>query len=172
MEKEVQAKLRKQEYIDRLRWYFTLLFFSAPLGAEFCINSTPRCLRKLQQSKDKRISSTPSTCQRLTLLRYRASSEKRHIKRINGSFALNLKTSHKVTGHPWNLDVFKCTWKYHCHPKSLTFHWNQSLFLLTCTEVSSPRVTTRWQHKLTVGTQTLLLASHKGSFAFLPERGP
>ena len=40
MEKEVQAKLRKQEYIHRQRRYFTLIFFPAPLGAEFCINFT------------------------------------------------------------------------------------------------------------------------------------
>ena len=124
------------------------------------------CLRKQQQSKDKRILSTPSTCPRLMLRCYTARSETRHRRPISGSFALYRKASHKVTGHPWNLDVFECTCKCHCHPKSLTFHWNQPLFLLTCTEVSFPRMTTRWQQRPTDGTHTLLLASHKSSFAF------
>ena len=157
-------------YTDSADIYFA--FPSAPLGAEFRINFTSTLFKEAATKERQTNSSAPSTCPRLTLLLYRASSEKRHIRPIRGSFALYLKASHKVTGHPWNLDVFKCTCKYHCHPKSLTFHWNQPLFLLTCTEVSSPRVTTRWQHKLTVGTQTLLLASHKGSFPFYPNEDP
>ena len=103
MEKEVHfedGKVEETRVHTPIAPIFYFAFFPAPLGAEFCINFTSRCLRKLQQSKHKQISSTPSTCHRLTLLCYRASSEKRHVKRINGSFALNLKASHKVTGHP------------------------------------------------------------------------
>ena len=79
------GKVEKTRVHTLIALIFYFAFFSAPLGAILCINFTPRCLRKLQQSKHKQISSMPSTCQRLTLLCYRASSEKCHIKRINRS---------------------------------------------------------------------------------------
>ena len=111
-------------------------------------------------------SSTPATEQNLTLLHDKASSNKYHINHIHLSLSLHLKTAHKVTGHCWDVHAVNCTCKYHCPDKSLKWHWNQALFLLTYTKVSFLKMATRWQQTLTDGTHRPGMAGLDGSLAF------
>ena len=86
-------------------------------------------------------SSTLGTSKNLTLLHYKASSNKWHIKHVYRYLCPNLDTSHKATGQSIHLDVLKYISKYHCHQQSLIFHQNQPLLLLTGTKVLFPEWT-------------------------------
>ena len=74
-------------------------------------------------------SSTLGTSKNLTLLHYKASSNKWHIKHVYRYLCPNLDTSHKATGQSIHLDVLKYISKYHCHQQSLIFHQNQPFLL-------------------------------------------
>ena len=116
--------------ISWVKIYFRYIFLSS-LFKEAATN-TANC---------KWFSSTLGTSKNLTLLHYKASSNKWHIKHVYRYLCSNLDTSHKATGQSIHLDVLKYISKYHCHQQSLIFHQNQPLLLLTGTKVLFPKWT-------------------------------
>ena len=148
---QVQAKWRKRArryvlggtYIKWERLYFTLLFL--PLRGQFQINLTSMLFKEPPMEKEnyKRFSSTLGTCKNLPPIRYKASSKKRHRKYIYCSLGRYLETSRKVTTQSWHLDVSNWASKLHYYESQRDSHWNQPLFLLTCTKESFPKTATR-----------------------------
>ena len=83
-------------------------------------------------------------------------------------FTLNLETSHKVPRQSFHLDVFRCTWKYHRHQKSLIFHGIDHFSCwpaLRCHSPKWPRDGSRYAHS----EHTVLWAWPQGSFRFYCE---